>query len=225
MPTSPPDVRKPPLRDERGRRRAYGFTLIEILFVIIIIGVIVSAATIAVGVLGRDREAKEEAQRFWAVLRQAREEAELQSLDIAVFVAANAYEYLHFEPRMNAWVPLAGDRLYVPRELPDGLRFRVWLDGREIVLAPRLPDRGEPSENFKFPPQVIVLSSGEVMPFELHIERDAAPALFRVVALPDNDLRIEQRTDDRQWSVLAQTRPPADEEVARSGRERLSHAR
>ena len=75
------------------------------------------------------------------MLRQAREEAELQGIDLAVYVAAGAYEFMRLDQRTYIWVPMQGDALYVPRELPEGLRFRMWLESREIVLKPRLPQR------------------------------------------------------------------------------------
>ncbi|MGH8185820.1 MAG: type II secretion system minor pseudopilin GspH [Steroidobacteraceae bacterium] len=203
-------------------RAAAGFTLVEILVVIVIIGVIVSASTLAVGVLGRDRQVEDESRRFWAVLQQAREEAELQSLDVAVFVAAGEYEFLRYDRRREEWLSIVDDRLYAQRTLPEGLRFRLWVDGREVVLKPDLPNRGDKDEHKKWPPQIMVLSSGELMPFELHVERDAAPALWRVVALADNDLRVERRDDQREWVMIAQTKqPPPDERE----KERLSNAR
>lgn len=200
----------------------------EVLVVIVIIGVIVSAATLAFGVLGGDREAEDESRRLWALLQQAREEAELQGIDIGVYVASSSYEFLRFDPRRNVWLPIAGDALYVPRELPEGLRFRAWIEAREIVLQPRLPERSmgkeeeeedEERENKdddddgdERPPQIVVMSSGEIMPFELQVERDGAEAVLRVVAQPDNDLRVERRNDRREWSVVAQTRAPVSEE-------------
>jgi general secretion pathway protein H len=189
----------------------------EVLVVIVIIGVIISAATLAFGVLGADREAENETRRFWALLQQAREEAELQSLDLAVFVAASSYEFMRFDPRINQWIPIQGDPLYAPRTLPEGLRFRVWLEAREIILTPRPPERSDEDDNKKWPPQIMVMSSGEIMPFELQIERDGAEALWRVVAQPDNDLRVERRNQDRQWSLVAQTKTPEeDDEEERS---------
>lgn len=216
-------------------RRTSGFTLMEVLVVIVIIGVIVSAATLAIGVLGGDREAEDESRRIWALLQQAREEAELQGIDIGVYVAASSYEFLRFDPRRGVWLPVYGDPLYVPRELPEGLRFRVWLEAREIVLQPRLPERdayeeedeeGEDRTNTseknlksasdERPPQIVVMSSGEIMPFELQIERDGAEATWRVTALADNDLRLERRRDLRDWSIVKQTNPPEDEEEERT---------
>jgi general secretion pathway protein H len=226
------------LPSSRPASAVAGFTLMEVLVVIVIIGVIVSAATLSFGILGGDRESEDEARRFWALLQQAREEAELQTADIGVYVAASSYEFLRMDPRKRLWVPIAGDVLYFPRQLPEGLRFRVWLESREIVLKPQLPDRSEdeqdededdeeksdekrivvdrtntnPNGRQENPPQIMVLSSGEIMPFELQIERDGAEAHWRVVAQPDTDLRVERRNDDRTWTMVAQTKAPQEDE-------------
>lgn len=197
---------------------ARGFTLLEILVVMVVIGVIVAAATLAVGVLGRDRQAEDETRRFWAVLQQTREEAELQGMDVGLFVSATGYEFLRHEPREADWVPIADDRLYAPRSLPEGLRFRLWVDAREILLKPSPVDRGRKDEHQKWPPQIMVLSTGEVMPFELRLERDAAEALWRFVAQADNDLRIERRESHRDWLAVARTRPADDPGVASGAR-------
>jgi general secretion pathway protein H len=203
------------------RARDLGFTLLEILVVIVIIGVMVSMATLSMGVLGADREVEEETRRFWAVVRQAREEAELQSIDVAVFVGATDYEFLRFDTRRNEWQPIADDKLYAQRTLPEGLRFRLWMEGRELLLKPGLPDRGKKDESQKWPPQVTVLSSGDVVPFELQIERDAAPALWHITSLADGDLRIERRKPDSEWIMVNQTKPPPEDDKSK---ERFSNA-
>ena len=156
-------------------------------------------------------------------------------------------EFLRLEPLTNTWIPIGDDKLYASRRLPEGLRYRLWLDGREIVMKPELPERGgdeeddeEQTEEEKEeaalpqalraidrsqtqrveenPPQIVVLSNGELMPFELHIERERQPALWRIVATAENDLRIEQRPDTTvDWEVIAQTNPPLDEREVNSG--------
>ncbi|MBB6092092.1 general secretion pathway protein H [Povalibacter uvarum] len=197
-------------------RDAAGFTLMEILVVIVVIGVIVSAATLSVNILGRDRESQEEMERVWAVLQQAREEMELQGLDLGMFVSTRGYEFLRFDGRENRWMPMEGDRLFATRELPEGLRFRLWVESREIVMKrDGAVDRGDRDEDKKWPPQIMVLSSGDIMPFELQLERDSEPAKWRVEVLPDTDLRLEKREDTEPWQVVAQTKPPEDEKDKR----------
>jgi general secretion pathway protein H len=212
--------------------RGGGFTLLEVLVVIVIIGIIVSAATLGIGVLGRDREAEDQSRRFWAVLQQAREEAELQSLDVGVYVARSGYEFLRYDRRRSKWTPIAGDELYAARELPEGLRLRLWLDSREVVLKPTLAEREEQDEDEEDddaedprpPPQIMLLSSGDIMPFDLQVERDSQAALWRVVGTTDNDLRVERRNGDiEEWQIMARTKPVEEDEE--TGRARVAEAR
>jgi general secretion pathway protein H len=174
-----------------------------------------SAAFLSIGVLGRDREVEAQSRRLWAVLRQASEEAELEGREVAFFVSGGEYEFLRFDRKRGEWGLIMDDKLYAPRELPEGLRFRLWVDGREIVLKPTPVNRGDKDEQKKWPPQIIVLSSGDIMPFELRIERDNADALWRVLALNDGDLRIERQDKERVWTMVRQTKPPPEEEDRR----------
>ena len=155
-------------------------------------------------------------RRLWAVLQQAREESELQGLDTGMFVAAQGYEFLHYDGRNLAWVPIPDDKLFATRQLPNGLRFRMWLESREVVLKPDVVDRNDKDSQKKYPPQIVVLASGEIMPFELRVERDAAEALWRLVGQPDNDLRLERRTGNEPWQVIAQSKPPAEDSDQRA---------
>lgn len=195
--------------------RVRGFTLLELLVVLVIIGVMAGMVGLSMGVLGGDHQAEEQARRFWAVLQQSREEAELQGMDLAVYIADDAYEYLYFDDRRREWQVLLGDDLYRPRELPEGLRFRLRLEAREAVLGP-LPQRSDAIESQRWPPQIMVLSSGEIMPFELAIERDSQPAVWRVVSLANGDLRMERQDDRDGWvAVLATLPDPQERDDAR----------
>lgn len=179
--------------------------------VLVVVGIMVSLAVLSFGVLGRDRQSEDESRRFWTVLQQAREEGEMQVEDLGIFISSTAYEYLRFDPRKDEWQPIEGDELFAQRELPEGLRFRLRLESREVVLKPGLPQRGDKDENKRNPPHIMVLSSGDVSPFELEIEREGQPALWRVTALADNNLRVEIRDDRNQWGALLETKPPKED--------------
>ncbi len=169
--------------------RPGGFTLIEILVVIVILGVVIAVATVAVGVLGRDREVEDQARRLWAVMTQGREEAELQGRDLGLFLEDTSYEFMVFDPKRSGWVIIEDDDLLARRVLPDGVRMRLWLESREVVLKPTR----EPTEDElkKRSPQIIMLASGEIMPYRLEIAREGSEASWRVQSQPDNTIVVE----------------------------------
>lgn len=191
------------------RKSSTGFTLLEVLTVIIIVGVIISVATISVGVLGRDSEMQDQAERLWAVLNQAKEECELQGFDVGMRVGRNGYDFLRFDSREQAWEPVMHDDLLAARELPEGLQLRLWIEGREVILSER-PDarrdrdlgaqdedaeptgeRRQDEDNNEPPPHIMVLSSGDVNSFELQLERDGGEARWKVFSKGDGAIEAE----------------------------------
>jgi len=193
----------------------HGFTLIEILVTMIIIGVVISMATLAVGVLGRDRQIEDQAKRLWAVTAQAHEEAELQGRDLGLFIEDHGYLFMTYNQRHQQWEDVEDDDLLARRELPAGLSFRLWLDGREVVLKPHQEHPHPPRDDKKTSPedsigkvhlgfkddknkkdlpepQISLLSSGETTPFELRLEREGSPIRWHVVSHPDNKMDVEE---------------------------------
>lgn len=186
----------------RAQRFTSGFTLLEVLTVIIIVGVIISVATISVGALGRDNEMRDQAERVWAVLNQAKEECELQGFDVGMRVGLQSYDFLRFDSRDQTWQPIANDDLFAARQLPDGLRFRLWIEGREVILSegPEAvsedADEDESSDSDDSadeepPPHIMVLSSGEMNAFELQLERDGGQAGWKVFSNTDGSIAAE----------------------------------
>lgn len=186
-----------------GARRR-GFTLVEMLVVMVIIGIIASVATLSIGVLGRDRELEQEARRLWAVIKQTKEETELQGREVGVFVERDGYFFMRYDKRAQTWKEVQEDDLMAQHDLPDGVSYRLWLDGREAILKAhqenlaafdiqRASQSASDQDKEKDPrvPQIALLSSGDTTPFELRIERFGGDAGWRVTSLPDNTLSVE----------------------------------
>lgn len=171
-------------------RGTSGFTLVEILVVIVIIGVLAVGAVLAVSAAGGDRELEREGDRLLALVTYAREHAELQTREYGLRVDPDGYGFVGFDPRHQRWVAVENDEVLRERRLPEGLRARLWIEGREVVLrrAPaRERDDGEPDAAEPMP-QIMLFSNGDLTPFELRLERVGASA--HVAIASDERARI-----------------------------------
>src|SRR5512134_3832587 len=139
--------------------RASGFTLLEVLVVVVIIGIISSMAVVATRVLGGDHEMDEEARRLAAVLTQAREDAMLEGRDVGLRVDVRGYDFLRFDGREERWDLVSDDPLLRERVLPEGLTATLFLESRQVQLI----SRSTPTESAPPSPQVVVQASGDLV--------------------------------------------------------------
>ncbi len=141
-------------------RPARGFSLLELLVVLLLVGIILTMATLSIGPVGHRADGAGEARRLAALLQLAREQAVLQGLEHGLEVSRDGYRVLAYAD--ERWGPLP-ESTWRPRTLPEGLRLDLVIEGRAQPLP--VEPRGEP--------QLLLLSSGEMTPFEIEFS-DAA---------------------------------------------------
>jgi general secretion pathway protein H len=173
-------------RAPRGACR--GFSLLELLVVVTIIGIFTGAVVLSLGVLGNDREAEHEAFRLKSLLDLVHEQAVMQSRDYGVSFGDDGYRFYAYDYAQAKWVEPEDDKIFAAHELKTPLNMTLKVEDRDLVLdVPKDKDRAkEPA------PQVLILSSGEMTPFEAAIYRDAAGGRFILTAGLDGQIEVKQ---------------------------------
>jgi general secretion pathway protein H len=162
----------------RISRLEAGFTLIELLVVLFIITTILSIGMLSFGILGDDRELQTEAKRFGALLEVAQDEASMQGREFGIEFMTAGYRFVEYDTLLGIWVDIPNDELLRLRVLPDNVEFELFLEGKRIQLEldpAELEDPDKKSSRLDtkvYTPHLLVFSSGDATPFELHIRRD-----------------------------------------------------
>lgn len=174
-----------------------GFTLLELLVVVFIVGIIATMFTLSVGVTaGSDREMRREADRLAALLSLALEDATFQSRELGLRLYPRRYEFSVFDrgdpadPEDDAWVPLKDD-VFASRELPDLFGYDLDIEGRTVDL-----ERSEQDVKKRYQPQVFIFSSGDFSDaFVVRLQDREAERGYSVEAAIDGSVKVSRDED------------------------------
>jgi len=153
--------------------RTAGFTLLELMVVLVLIGIIFSFAVLSMRGDDLADLMEREAQRLEMLLAVASDEAVLRGDELALHVEDNGYEFM----------VLAGDGWKVP---DDGMlrRYDMPADIRlELDLGDELPTpvhQEETDARATEQPQIFILSSGEMTPFTLNFTSRSSLMYYQV---------------------------------------------
>lgn len=144
---------RPLTREVKHLHHAAGFTLLEVLVVVFIVGIIVSFASLSIN-QNTSRLLEDEAQRLHGLIRLASEESVLKGHELALQFQKQVYRFVKLED--DQWQPVRDDRLLRERSIPEELDLTLVLEGVAVSL-----------DSDSQAPKIVLLSSGEITPFEL----------------------------------------------------------
>ena len=161
------------------RVKSKGFTLIEIMVVVVIAAIMMGAVTLSFPNSTGEDILKKEADRFEALMHFAQDEATLQSREFALALDQTGYTF-YFNDDGN-WSEAQDS--FSRNDLPDVVLPSLILEEQTIALG----------KKNKVKPQILILSTGEVTPFRYKLSY-----LNEVSKLIDVDAGglISQTTDD-----------------------------
>lgn len=173
-----------------------GFTLLEIMAVVIIIAIVVSFAGLSLGSRAQDERLANEAERLHQLLKLAAEEAQVQGDELGLLVANDGYRFYHLDN--NRWSAYQDGSLR-ERHLPDGMRLFLAQDRKDEVQIPiKKQDSKKKDEKQDPPPQILLLSSGELTPFTMELHAEHLAVFYRAEGKITGDIEVRRIQQERQ---------------------------
>jgi len=161
-----------------GRERA--FTLIEILVVVIIVGIISAVALLSFGLLGGDdRNLEQDARRLSSLIQVVNDDAVMQGRDFGLELMLSGYRWVEHDPFVDQWFEVTDDDIMRARQLEEGTEFELYVEEHRVLLQQEAmeteidEDETDRELTEDYLPHVLVLSSGDITPFELRLVRSA----------------------------------------------------
>lgn len=155
------------MKDHFQLKNAKGFTLLELLVALVLIGIILSFATLTLD-SGEDRRVKEEAHRFFNLIKLAQEESILNGRELALEIDSQGYR---FTILTDEGQQVIDDPVFRERVFAEFIHPVINIEKSQFFLK---TDKEEEDTAVK----IFILSSGELTPFQ--VEFPASDKIYQV---------------------------------------------
>ncbi|MDF1678653.1 MAG: type II secretion system minor pseudopilin GspH [Legionellaceae bacterium] len=152
-----------------------GFTLVEILVVVVILGITASLAMMAFGDFGESQRIEAEAERFKQKIRLIRHRAILEATPYNIQVRPAAYEVFRFVP---------------PNRWENTTRLGFGLHPFPKSMQTELTLHAVSKKQF-----LTIQASGEITPFTLTFRATGKPPLVQIEAKSDGTVMLKKIGD------------------------------
>lgn len=139
------------LKLEIGMSNKGGFTLVEILVVLLIIGITIGFALLSFGDFGAKRRVVFASEQFINFVKLVQQQAILETGTLGVFVNGGQYQALHFDASSN-WKQYPANSIFRVHSFPAQVKVKFL---SQTALGNN--------------PQIVMNASGDMSPFKLAI--------------------------------------------------------
>lgn len=162
-------------------RQHKGFTLLEVMLVMVVIGFMLTALIPNIRGVNVEDELETQSQRFNAVFTLASEYALLNNIELGLYVEKNSYQFLGFDGAK--WLAIPDIDTFAIKQFEEPWSIELILDGLEVddemIIEQSLFEDMETEDSFtekeeekSIYPQVYILSGGDITPFRLTFTHD-----------------------------------------------------
>jgi len=150
-----------------------GFTLIEILVVVLIIGITLGFAMMAFGDFGEKRRIVISAEQFANYVKLVQQQAILETSTLGISFKNNTYQVLRFQPP-SSWSPMQATHIFRQQQFPKGVMINL----RHAKIKPGTPT-------------IIINSSGDMTAFTLDFGTAKEASLATIIGARNGALTVQ----------------------------------
>ena len=174
---------------KRSLHHHRGFTLIEMMVVLLIIGIVVSSVVLSINTDDVKEHMEIEMNRLRALINLAREEAILQDHDMALVIKEDSYSFQWYDIKQEKWLAVDDGQVFRERKLPPGTNMVLLIEdlpttekhsrpGTSLTLDGKDKEQQQEEEDVQ---RVVIYPSGEIFPFELILQKEDESTQFKLV--------------------------------------------
>ncbi|MDR3478881.1 MAG: type II secretion system protein [Gammaproteobacteria bacterium] len=165
-------------------RKTTGFTLVEILIVMLIISIVGSVAVLTIS-RNQNSQYTAFAKQLTNYLALAEQQAILQPATLGIAFTEDSFQFYQYQTnsrdKENAWEPLS-DPLLGPHRIPKDIHLTLVIEGKTIPSATS-------AEHTK--PYLIISNSGDIPTFVIYIGKQGAHPRYKIVGEPNGSIKSE----------------------------------